>query len=585
MIALWRREDELLRARLTEHVRSVNRAEAGFWIASAVAAGLVLASYAAYRRDVDRRARDARALRAALDRAEEGHRARDTLLAVVGHELRTPLTPALLTTVELSERADLEPGVRSALEAVVRHLRVEARLIDDLLDTMRLHQGEMPFRFRPVDAHELIGRAVVVCGPELRGGHVRLDRHLEASNAWVRADPARLEQAVLHLLRNAVKFTPAGGTVTIATRNEGPSLRIEVRDTGVGIEPDVLPRIFEAFDRGEGAAARRYGGLGLGLAIARPSPRPTAAACWPRATARAAAPASCSSWRAWPTTPPPPPRPRRRPHRPDRPSRLLFVEDDPGTRHACSRLLRQRGYDVRVASSLAEAQRLAAEPPEFDALVSDVGLPDGTGWDLIAPAPRRRPAPRDRPERLRDPRGRAASLQSGFAAHLVKPVDIDVLDAAIRRLLDRPNGRPDPPPTPSRRPAHTRGCRSRRGRLRPAILYRLAPRLDSGERITRKRAAVGAPLGLLHQQAEGPLLCRRPAHPQPRSQRLAPPHDRPVDRASRDRLTRPRAGRYTSTGRRPRPSPAGAEPPEPTDRRSHRCPSTPCAQRCSTSRR
>ena len=210
-----------------------------------------------------------REARQAREEAEAASRAKDRFLAVLSHELRTPLTPVLAEVSAMLADPATPASIRPVLEMTRRNIDLEARLIDDLLDLSRIGQGKLRLDRSAVDAHALIGHAVNICreGIDTAGLSVTLD--LAAVRHHVEADPARLQQMAWNLIKNAAKFTPAGGSIAIRTRDEGPDLVLEVADTGVGIDPAILPRIFEAFEQGGSAVTRRFGGLGLGLVISR----------------------------------------------------------------------------------------------------------------------------------------------------------------------------------------------------------------------------------------------------------------------------------------------------------------------------
>jgi signal transduction histidine kinase len=146
---------------------------------------------------------------------------------------------------------------------------LEARLIDDLLDVTRIARGKLSYRFEVVDVRELIEQALQACGPQYEDKRLGLTKDLDLPSPSVRGDAARLRQVLCNLFKNAVKFTPAGGRVTVTARNEGSKVLVSIRDTGIGIGPEVLPKIFRAFEQGEDSIVRRFGGLGLGLAISR----------------------------------------------------------------------------------------------------------------------------------------------------------------------------------------------------------------------------------------------------------------------------------------------------------------------------
>ncbi len=198
---------------------------------------------------------------------------------MLSHELRTPLTPVLIAVTSLLESKP-EAALLHALEMIRRNIELEARLIDDLLDLSRIARGRLRLELEVVDIHKLIRRAMEVCRDEILVAGLQVLTELKAQCHHVMADHARIMQVVWNLIRNAAKFTPAGGRLTIRTINSpGNSDRpgeedagwlvIEFEDTGIGIDPEVLPRIFDPFEQGDDDVRGRSSGLGLGLAISR----------------------------------------------------------------------------------------------------------------------------------------------------------------------------------------------------------------------------------------------------------------------------------------------------------------------------
>jgi len=389
-----------------------------------------------------------RELFAAKERAEAASRSKDNFLAALSHELRTPLAPVLMTAAALHEDERLPQDARDQLGMMERNIAIEARLIDDLLDLTRVTRGKLPLQLQPCDAHSLIALATEIVREEAQVKGISIQRKFEAEQSGLIADPARFQQVIWNLLRNSVKFTPNGGCVGIRTLNaarqekEPPALRIEVSDTGIGIEPEFLDRIFQAFEQGMHGEDHQFGGLGLGLSIARAivelhggtiyarSPGKGRGATFiielPRATeaprglnepvqaARATSGAASSS-------------------EPHRCLRLLVVEDHRATLEVLNRLLNREGHHVVAATSVAAALE-AAGREKFDAVISDLGLPDGTGTDLMAQL-----------RELHGLRGIALSgygmekdtartRQAGFVAHLVKPVDFNQLRRTLEKL-------------------------------------------------------------------------------------------------------------------------------------------------------
>ena len=197
--------------------------------------------------------------------------AKDHFLAVLSHELRTPLTPVLMAAQAIGMRHDLPEGVRPALEMIQRNVRIEAHFIDDLLELTRLTRGKLEIASEPVDLHATVKDAVEACRAPLDDKSITLEVTLEAARHTCTGDRARLQQAVVNVLKNAVKFTPEAGRIEVRSENAGDRFRLVVHDTGIGIGSDEMPTIFEAFGQGGESIAREYGGLGLGLAIARAS--------------------------------------------------------------------------------------------------------------------------------------------------------------------------------------------------------------------------------------------------------------------------------------------------------------------------
>jgi PAS domain S-box-containing protein len=209
-------------------------------------------------------------LRRAKAAAEEANRAKDAFLAMLSHELRTPLTPALMVASLLEMRDDLPADVREDAAAIRRNVELEARLIDDLLDLTRIVRGKIHLRLEPLDLHAVLAQAIEICRSEIADKGLHLAVALDDRAPGVMGDPARLQQVFWNLLKNAAKFTPAGGTISVRSScGPGRKAVVEVADTGIGIEAEAISRIFEPFEQGNTGITRTHGGLGLGLAISR----------------------------------------------------------------------------------------------------------------------------------------------------------------------------------------------------------------------------------------------------------------------------------------------------------------------------
>jgi len=364
--------------------------------------------------------------------AEEANAAKDRFLAMLSHELRTPLSP-IMHAVTLLEEGGCPPELHESIATIRRNVRLEKRLIDDLLDLARIRNGKLHLNSQSVDVHEMLRHAVEICLPELDAHHMRVEKKLEALHTNVLGDPARLQQVFWNLLTNAVKFSPEGSAIEVRTSSVDADsrIRIEIADKGVGIPPEKLESIFGAFEQGEDQAKM---GLGLGLSICKAlvelhggaivaqSDEANGGAtfvidlpCAPTATEPIAmSPAKLEQCKGM---------------------RLLVVEDHLDTLHTLERLLVKNGYVVRTASSIAQALEITREY-EYDVLVSDIGLPDGRGTDLMerlgengAPLP---PAIAMSGFGMENDLER--SLEAGFSEHLTKPVEFLALHQAISRL-------------------------------------------------------------------------------------------------------------------------------------------------------
>ena len=393
--------------------------------------------------DVDDRRRVAAELLAARDDAEAAGHVKDRFLAVLSHELRTPLTPVLATVTAMLDEPGTGPEIRPTLELIRRGVELEARLIDDLLDVTHIVRGRLHVERSPIDLHALIHQTLGLCRSDLYGKRLRLELDLRATSHHLSGDAPRLQQVLWNLVRNAVKFTPEGGKVTLRTRNapepEGvgpPRVIVEVSDTGVGIEAEALPRIFHAFEQGEGSIVRQYGGLGLGLAIGRfiaeaheggltaASPGRNQGSTFTLELQAAPAPDHPPSGSSAASPPPP-----------GRALRILLVEDDPPSLRVLARLLQQRGHEITTAVTVASALEIGSSPAfDFDLLLSDIGLPDGTGLDLIRQLRALRPVRGIALSGFGLDSDLAKSRSAGFLAHLTKPVNFASLEATIRQV-------------------------------------------------------------------------------------------------------------------------------------------------------
>lgn len=426
----------------------------------------------------------------------DANAAKDQFLAVLSHELRTPLSPVITMVTELelitAQRGNFEE--RRALEIIRRNVELEARLIDDLLDITRITSGKLQLKREFVDVHQVLSLALEITQQDIVDKYLQIDLQLGAKLHFAYADLARLQQVFWNLIKNAVKFTPIGKRIIVRTSNHqevisrlelsqrvanrvSPSdtstglsavpepidfLQIEVIDEGIGIAHENIARIFNAFDQGQSQITRQFGGLGLGLAISKAMIEAHGGslnayseghnqgasfvieieAAKLEAVQEELAPVEenvgSSSQAEFPFDEESDdgnesPFSAREEHSP---IHLLLVDDHLDTCFGMQLLLTRRGYEVTLAHSVTEALA-CIENQQFDLIVSDIGLPDGSGNDLI------------RTIRVHGgPQAIALSgfgmesdiekaYQAGFDEHLTKPVDIDRLDNALRRLTNK----------------------------------------------------------------------------------------------------------------------------------------------------
>lgn len=386
-----------------------------------------------------RRRQAEEALKAAKETAEEANRAKDRFIAVLSHELRTPLTAVLPALDALREIVPDE--AKEYVEIASRNVELEARLIDDLLDMTRIARGKIELQRRIVDLCTVVERATQVCQADIdaRGVHFRL--RMDDGPHMVDADPIRLEQVFWNLIQNAVKFTPPGGCVGVRVeRIDGRSVT-QVCDSGAGIESEALARIFNSFEQETRSITRKYGGLGLGLAISKALVEMHGGTIRATSDGKDRGAAFVAEFPLVETGH----QPQKAPARPSiadiEPLRILLVEDHDDTARIVSLLLRKAGHTVQRAATVAAARELA-ESETFDVLLSDLGLPDGSGHDLMRHLVS---TGRAIPALALSGYGTAADIQrsrdAGFMEHMVKPVTFAMLQGALDRLSKAVAGR------------------------------------------------------------------------------------------------------------------------------------------------
>ncbi|MEO8045405.1 MAG: ATP-binding protein [Spartobacteria bacterium] len=377
-------------------------------------------------------------LQRAKQEAEDANRAKDHFLAMLSHELRTPLTPVLMTIASLRRDPSLSDDLLRDLEMLQRNIELEALLIDDLLDLTRIANGKLELHSTAVDLHALIEHALKIAEGDSAGRRLQVVRRMEAKHFHTWGDAARLQQVFWNLVKNAVKFTPPGGKIEIVTRNLTPtSIEIVVRDNGVGIEPELLPRIFEAFEQGGRDVTSRFGGLGLGLAICKRVVDLHHGTITAVSGGRGQGATFTISLEAMETS------------LLDGPAaylsgdlvegkgiEILLVEDHEDTARVLRRILAKSGHEVSLANNVTDARALAAEK-SFDLVISDVGLPDGSGLELMQHLSSTYSLCGIALSGFGTDEDLAASRAAGFSEHLTKPVDWERLKNTITRLTNR----------------------------------------------------------------------------------------------------------------------------------------------------
>jgi len=372
--------------------------------------------------------------------AEAANQAKDRFIAMLSHELRTPLTPILLASSMLSNDPTVPDHIRQELKIIARNAVLEARLIDDLLDLTRINQQKLNLVYEIVDVHDLLRSALSICSHEISAKDLTVRLELETSESRLRADAARIQQVFCNTIKNAVKFTPEGGQITLRSTDSGNDrIRIEIIDTGIGISPEFLPRIFDLFEQ---ASRPISGGLGLGLPISKAIVELHGGRIWASSTGlrhgttfvielsnvvpniaqlsySKNASASTADLQGF-----------------DGRRRILLVDDHADSISSMHLFLKAKGYEVTTADSVEVALK-AVVRERVDLLVSDIGLPDGSGEDLIR---RLRNMGQNLPSIALSGYGMeediARSRAAGFQIHLIKPVSQQNLLSAIGQLLE-----------------------------------------------------------------------------------------------------------------------------------------------------
>ncbi|HEY2402848.1 MAG TPA: ATP-binding protein [Steroidobacteraceae bacterium] len=409
----------------------------------------LLASEAQLKQVVAEREQLLQSERYARSEAERLGHMKDEFLATLSHELRTPLN-AIQGWATLLRQREVTPEDRTrGLEAIDRNVRAQAQIVSDLLDMSRIISGKIHLEVQLISLHEVINNAIESVRASADAKKIRIRTLLDSSVGFVRGDPNRLQQILWNLLSNALKFTPVGGRVQVILERVNSHVELVVEDTGVGIAPEFLPFVFERFRQADAALTRRHGGLGIGLSIVKTlvelhggSVRVKSAGENQGASFAIALPVSHVSEREVE-------RSQRLPVLNDPleaielprldETTLLIVDDEPDGRQLMVRILEGRGAKVTAVAGGAEALELL-KSHEFDILVSDIGMPDLDGYELmrrvrLLDSSREGPIPAIAVTAYARAEDRQRSLLAGYQMHLAKPIEALELVAGIASLL------------------------------------------------------------------------------------------------------------------------------------------------------
>jgi len=385
----------------------------------------------------------------AMEHAETANRVKDHFLATLSHELRTPLN-AIVGWAQLMRMGKMsDEELQQGIEIIDRNAKLQAKLIEDLLDVSRIISGKLRLEVGPVDLIKVIEEALSTVAPAARSKGVRMGSMLDSIIGRISGDEARLHQIIWNLLSNAVKFTPKGGNIQVRLDRVGSEARIVVEDDGQGISPDFLPYVFDRFRQADSAATTRcHSGLGLGLSIVRHlvelhggRVEVFSAGSGQGSTFTVLLPINA----AWDMRPPDADRRLDAESTMESPPelvgvRILVVDDEADSRDMLARLLGECGAEVSIADSVQAAlEEIERQPPQV--LVSDIGMPYEDGYQLIRKVRNQGKSARELPAvaltafaRSED---RTRAVLAGFQVHMSKPVNPIELAAVIASLVGR----------------------------------------------------------------------------------------------------------------------------------------------------
>jgi PAS domain S-box-containing protein len=384
--------------------------------------------------------------RSARAEAERMSRIKDEFLATLSHELRTPLH-AIQGWSELLQHPRAKPeDLKRGLEAISRNVRIQTQIVNDLLDMSRVVSGQVMLEVQAASLQDILGHAIDAIRASADNKDIRIQTLIDSTIGPVRADPTRLQQVIWNLLSNAVKFTPKGGSIKVVLERVDSHVEITVEDTGIGIEPDFLPFVFDRFRQADSGISRRHGGLGIGLSIVKSlvelhggSVRAKSAGKNKGSTFSVALPlfhVRPQNDRLSAVTPSDPLQTIELPRLDG--TRVLLVDDDADGCELVSAILVARGADVLCVTSGPEALQVVSQE-QFNIILSDIGMPDMDGYEFMRALRRTekgssRLTPAIAVTAYAGAVDRQRALMSGYQMHIAKPIEAAELIAAIASL-------------------------------------------------------------------------------------------------------------------------------------------------------
>ena len=373
--------------------------------------------------------------------AERLNKVKDEFIATLSHELRTPLTPMLSWVRMLRSQALDQQATNRGLEIIERNIKLQAKLIDDLLDLSRIVTGKLHLLVRPANLHDVVSAAVDAVRPTAEAKAIRLDVNL-ANLPSMLIDPERMQQVFWNLLFNAVKFTPREGSISITLAAVGDRARITVADNGEGIDPTVLPHIFDRFLQADSSTSRKHGGMGIGLSLVRSLTELHGGEVSAESAGQGKGSVFTVSIPINKSAGIDVERPELPPTAIVKGLRALVVEDNAEARDSMALVLQNAGMEVKTAASANEAlQILELDRP--DIIISDIGMPGMDGFGLLARirafSDERRNIPAIAVTAYATRADREKALKAGFHAHVTKPAEPDELLSAVANAVPRPS--------------------------------------------------------------------------------------------------------------------------------------------------